>query len=414
MCMSDLKIVYAFSYRDANAVIVNFLKNKMVTELTAAGISVARIEMARTKLQVEDLLDTGEFHLLIVKEQLGEDKISSGSIKGWSQRYPDLQVILCVGNDKKGGEKLNRLLNAAPFYYDALYENDLTGDNVAKLLKSSRSKEDAICYYGLEQRVEEDVKMQSPLEDEMYTERSEEVTKQDDKIKDEVESSSASVNDKADVSAEELEAVISGFDTVDVEMFEENSADVESSTDDEVGVINKDQEVNFDYSDMFSGNDLFGDFYKEKEVSLEEEILSDGEDVVVVDVIKEDRNKQTTSEEEKMDREIGGAIKTEALDILPEYGKVLKVFDSNTMLVELSPIPSLFDRETLEDYKMFFIVKGTKGSFVNGKYKVGVKGFEGYAGSMLGKQTIIVETPEYNLLEHKLEGAECSIIWMEQ
>jgi len=68
----------------------------------------------------------------------------------------------------------------------------------------------------------------------------------------------------------------------------------------------------------------------------------------------------------------------------------------------------------LEDYRLLFVVKGTKGSFVNGKYKVGVKSFEGYAGSLLGRQTVIVEIPEYDLIENKVEGADCSIVCIAQ
>lgn len=414
--MSDLKVLYAFSFKDANAVIVNFLKNKMMTELTAAGMPVDRIEMVRTKQQVEDLLDKEEFHLLIVKEQLGEDKISSGSIKGWSQRYPKLQVILCVGNDKKGGEKLNRLLNTAPFYYNALYENDLTGANVAKLLVCSRSKEEAACYYGLEQRVEEaEEKKQPPLENEKYTESSEEASKQDNEMEDGLETGSASVTKEAKISAEELEAAISGFDAMDAERFGEvHSAEEKSVSDGKADVGKEEPEFKFDYEDMFSGKDLFGDLYKEKELVVEEEILTDGEDVVVVDVTPEDTNKTSPTEDEKMDRELEEVFTNDSLDILPEHGKVLKVFDNNTMLMELSPVPAFFNGKILEDYKMFFVIKGTKGRFVDGKYKVGVKSFDGYAGTLLGKQSVIVETPEYDLLEHKLEGAECNIIWMKQ
>ena len=51
---------------------------------------------------------------------------------------------------------------------------------------------------------------------------------------------------------------------------------------------------------------------------------------------------------------------------------------------------------------------------MDGKYRVGVKSFEGYAGSLLGPNTVIVEVPAYDLIENKLEGAECSIICISQ
>ena len=104
----------------------------------------------------------------------------------------------------------------------------------------------------------------------------------------------------------------------------------------------------------------------------------------------------------------------EPIEMLPESGKVLRVLDHNTMLLEMSQSPVLTQGKTLEDYKFLFVVKGTKGGFVDGKYRVGVKSFEGYAGSLLGSNTMIVEVPAYDLIENKLEGTECSIICISQ
>ena len=99
---------------------------------------------------------------------------------------------------------------------------------------------------------------------------------------------------------------------------------------------------------------------------------------------------------------------------LPEDGYVLKVIDQNTMLLELDSTPTLPAGERMEDYKMLFIVKGTKGSYVDGQYRVGVKSFEGYPAQLLGKQTVIVEVPEYDLAKEKIEKAGVSIICIKQ
>lgn len=433
--MSDLKVLYALTYKDENTVIVNYIKKKMETEMVAARLSLAKIEMVGTKQQIEDMLDAEHFDVLIVKEQLGDDKISSGSIKGWSQRYPNLKVFLSVGNDKKGGEKLLKLLSNPPYYYNALYNNDLTGDNIAKLLASPRTKEEAICYYGLEKRMEEEkakeeasaaavIKEEVKAEEKVVEPQVVEVP-----VKEEpVEVVAAPVQTEPEVTAQELEDMVSGFD--DMEM--EKMLDEVLQERNEEPVFTKPEEkeepetIGFNFDTMFSEKDLFGSSVKEPEMVVEElleeeeiqeivEEVSVTEDALIEEVEKpvfEECKKQT--EEPKVIKGLEDVFVTKTEDVLPENGKVLKVFDHNTMLMELSPAPCFVSGKSMEDYKMFFVVKGTRGGFVGGKYKVGVKSFEGYAGSLLGKQTVIVEVPEYDLVANNLNDAECSIICIEQ
>ena len=396
--MNDLKILYAFGFKDEHAMIVGYLKTKMVTELSAASLSVSRIEAVRTKQEIEDMMNEDDFNLLIVKEQLDEDKISSGAIKSWTQRYPELKVILCVGNDKRGGEKLNRLLRTAPFYYDALYENDLTGSNVAKLLACSRSKEEAIHYYGLEERIEAEEEKQKPI------------------IVDEGKAAPPVAG--REVSPQELEDVISGFDAVEIEKTgKENSKEdlsqERSACEEKREVAEETSKFIFDYSEMFSRNDLFGDSYMKKDLREEEEIMAAVEDAVVVDVKSAD-SPNAVQEERKMHNRREDTFLNKPVDVFPEMGRVLKVLDSNTMLMELSTEPEFLSDKNMEDYKMFFVIRGTRGNFVDGKYKVGVKSFEGYAGRLIDNRMVLVETPGYDLIDNKLENEECSIICIEQ
>lgn len=408
--MNDLKILYAFGFKDEHAMIVGYLKTKMVTELSAAGLSVSRIEAVRTKQEVEDMMNEGDFNLLIVKEQLDEDKISSGAIKSWTQRYPNLKVILCVGNDKRGGEKLNRLLRTAPFYYNALYENDLTGSNVAKLLACSRSKDEAVHYYGLEDRVEAEGDNQTPKIVEAGKEEKE--TRSTDKH------AEAPVISDSEVSPQELEAVISGFDAVETEETGKEDIKEDMSEEKKGGDANRDVEEEtskfmFDYSEMFSGNALFGTSYQEKGMRTQEEIMAAAEEVVVVDT-KEDDSLKAVQEETRKSNTMDDVLLHKPVDVLPEIGKVLKVLDSNTMLMELSTESGFLSEKSMEDYKMFFVIRGTRGTFVDGKYKVGVKSFEGYAGRLIDKRMVLVETPGYDLIENRLENEECSIICIAQ
>ena len=401
--MNDLRIVYAFGYVDECAMVVDFLRSKMVAELTAIGKTVSRIEIVPTKLAVEELLDTGDFNLLIVREELQDERISSGSLKSWSQKYPNLPVILYVRNEKKGGEKLKRLLNTAPFYYNVLYENDLTGSNVMKLIKTSRTREEAICYYGLEQRMEK--------EDECLAAEAEKT----DVVEETVGATENPVIPaEEDSLLEDLEETICEFDVLESDVIDANESDsrgvAETNT---VEVKPEEPGISFDYEGMFSGNELFGEKNAEVEEMIEEEPLLKEVEIVVAEDPAENHKSELDDNGIKMKEQ-------EYLDVientctLPENGKILRVLDRNTMLMELSQPPIFEAGKTLEDYKLLFVVKGTKGSFVNGKYKVGVKSFEGYAGSLLGRQTIIVEIPEYDLVENKVEGADCSIICIAQ
>lgn len=403
--MNDLRVLYAFGYVDESAGVVAFLKNKMVAELTAAGRTVGRIETVPTKPLVEERLDTEDFNLLIVREDLGPDKISSGSLKAWSQRYPNLQVILCVGDDKKGGEKLRRLVSSAPFYYNALYENDLTGSNIEKLLVASRTKEEAICYYGLEQKMEPKVEQNLPEADD----RENKISYQQESIDlNEKKEGSIEVPD-TEVLKDELEEAISAFEAMETEVFENKDFEAKEIEEDSLKV----KEVSFDYEEMFSGDKLFGSSYKESKESDEEKILPDRGATSDKGTALE--NTQHLVQEDVKDLyKWEQSFTKESVEMLPESGKVLRVLDHNTMLLEMGQSPVLTQGKTLEDYKLLFVVKGTKGSFVDGKYRVGVKSFEGYAGSLLGPNTVIVEVPAYDLIENKLEGAECSIICISQ
>ena len=154
--MDGINVLYAFQYTTNISPLVGYLKNKLKKELLENGFAIGLFDTVNNKGALEELLESGKYNVLVCAEQLGEEKISSGSLKAWSQKFPDVKVILGVGKDKKGGEKLVRLINNAPFYYNAVYESDLTGEVVASLIKTGRTKEEAIVYYGLEKRLGEE------------------------------------------------------------------------------------------------------------------------------------------------------------------------------------------------------------------------------------------------------------------
>lgn len=404
--MNDFRIIYAFGYATNTASVVSFLRNKMLTEFRAIGRNVSKIEIVPTKSQVEALIETGEYNLLIVREDLNDERIGNGALKSWAQRYPDLPVILYVRGEKKGGEKLKRLVSSAPFYYNVLYENDLTGENVVKILTTPRTKEEAIMYYGLAGRMEpKEAKevLSEVKEDAALSEESIEIPNK--------EAEADSIEEKkpeVDIVMEDFDEMISEFDSLEFEVVLPEEADVTEPEKKKEVEVTKESEEATDYEELFSSNELFG-FSKKEEEKVMEAVLMVPEDKNVEEKVL--NNEDKSMEEHIKIIEVNTPFcETECSNVLPESGRVLRVLDHHMMLLELHKEFALEPGRFLEDYKMLFIVKGTKGSFVNGKYKVGVKSFEGYAGSLLGKQMLIVEVPEYDLFEQKLEGSECSII----
>ena len=101
-------------------------------------------------------------------------------------------------------------------------------------------------------------------------------------------------------------------------------------------------------------------------------------------------------------------------DNYPENGVIRKVVDYNTMIFEFHGSLTIAPDKSLEDYKIVFFIKGMKGNFVNGRYKVGIRSFDGYPAKMLGINTLIVEVPEYDLIKNGAEMQECTIIFSEQ
>ena len=423
--MKEVNVLYAFTYKDQNTAIVSYIKKKMETELSSAGVTVLSIETVKSKDQIEEKLDTGKYNVLICKEQLGEEKISSGSLKVWGNRYPEVAVILNVSNDKKGGEKLVKFLSSTPSYYNVLYDNDLTGENVAKLLNYPRTKEEAIVYYGLENRLTEQPKASGTVMEVKSIpvtamEREEEGNKENFPEEEVIE----------EITKEEFDKVVSGFEAVDFDekVFGNGAKEKPEILDADTNTLEDENGKEVDFATMFDGKDLFEEVEKEHETNIKvmnedrkKEVQKHGDNPV------EDKETPTPMKAKKVGEKSSTANQNDIGDndmdftvrqmdgiTFPDTANVLKVFDQNTMLVKLLCAPVLPKDKTMEDYKLLFVVKGTRGGFVNGKYRVGVKSFEGYPGKPIGKQTVIVEVPEYDLIENALEGAYCSLIFLEQ
>lgn len=385
--MDGINVLYAFQYTASNGNLVDYLKNKLKKELLESGFGIGLFDTTNNKELVEEQLETGKYNVLVCAEQLGEEKISSASLKAWSQKYPDLKVILGVGKEKKGGEKLLRLLTSAPFYYDAVYEGDLTGDVIASLIKKSRTREEAISYYGLETRIGD--------------------TKKEEKVTSSIEEKAPEKIVEAEViTEEEFEKEVAKFGELD---FDEKVLQVEEEK--------KETEASFDYGAMFGGMSE-----KAKENPLFEEDNEDSDFIKGLTELEKRVDEKIQAEkggmkvEEKLADGLLKAVQTipQKGVVLPEAGTVLKIFDHNTMLFNLDQELILPFGEDVEDYKIFFVVKGTKGGYVNGKYKVGVKSFEGYPGSLLGKSALMVEVPEFDLIQNQMNQKACSVLFIKQ
>lgn len=74
--------------------------------------------------------------------------ISVSKIRRWTGNYPDMEIILVISPDKKGGVKLQKLFDEG--YYNALYSTDLNCRNIVSIMRYGRNPEIVYSYYGLD------------------------------------------------------------------------------------------------------------------------------------------------------------------------------------------------------------------------------------------------------------------------
>lgn len=144
---------------------------------------VAKLDVLHSIEEIDAAVKANAYDVIVISEKLGNRHIGSGSAKNWIATQPELKIMIIIGSDRKGGNKLAGLFKNG--YYNSIYQSDFkTGEIIADLITKGRTKEEAFEYYGLEnneelmkqmqkeeaqQAAQEDIKEPAGVEDMLET-----------------------------------------------------------------------------------------------------------------------------------------------------------------------------------------------------------------------------------------------------
>ena len=86
-----------------------------------------------------------DYKVSIAVDTLGKDTMYVPYLQGVQKMDPQLKVIVVVPNERKGSSAMGELIDLGVF--NALYQNDLNGENLYKLIVAPRDIADAALYY---------------------------------------------------------------------------------------------------------------------------------------------------------------------------------------------------------------------------------------------------------------------------
>lgn len=148
--MKSLNFLFAIKDISGDVRFVQSLKERLVTGIDAQGYcQVGHFDFAFTKDSLVEKMKSNVYDVVLCNEELGADKIGIGSLRSWKEEFPNIRVILLVGNARKGNIKLIQLIQKLE-YTDVLYMGDMNGKSICDLLENPRSVKDAVYYYGIE------------------------------------------------------------------------------------------------------------------------------------------------------------------------------------------------------------------------------------------------------------------------
>lgn len=110
--------------------------------------------------EIDSLVQTKRYDVLICDEEIGSSTIGSGSIRSWKKMHPFLKVILLMEDNKRGGVKVRKLFEDGE--YNGLFKNDFRFPNLVPLVLDNgdgtygRSASAAAEYYGIVDEKETD------------------------------------------------------------------------------------------------------------------------------------------------------------------------------------------------------------------------------------------------------------------
>jgi len=435
------------------------VKEMMCKELTQEGIEFGLFDLYKSLDEVTEAVKSNKYDVVICMEELSGTSVGRGSISGWYRVNPNLNVILLVNIEKKSGKKLRNLFELIN-YYNALYTNELTGANLAVLLRQPRSKENAYIYYGLDKpsaaegvvdaaslgeqkepavMKEEVPEVQAePAEAEVGKERSfeealtsmnrifetmenkEEEMQEDVKAKMPVEEvhndffSFAGSTQESVIEHVKVEETVSDMVTEAEPVLEELPGNAFFSREQTVEEENVVPQPSFTYEERPVKKDEAYYQRKREDEVLGEQILREfgGPDVRKETVVETDMYVPAVHGKKEQ-----GKMRENRNGVIHVKGSVEEVMDENLLMVELSQEINLGEGMEITDYKITLLVNtGLSGYMENGKYKSPRIVVNGYGSCVLDDYTMIVEVVDKDLfcLEDQISGKACNVIFAKQ
>lgn len=110
--------------------------------------SLGEVYVAYSKEEIDATLSSKKIDVLVCSDELGEDKIGTGSLKKWMATYMDLRIVLMLDDSKLYGSKFWALLGMK--YYDMMFNSEFrdTG-NLYRILSRRRTLVDIGVKYSL-------------------------------------------------------------------------------------------------------------------------------------------------------------------------------------------------------------------------------------------------------------------------
>lgn len=376
----------------------------------------------------------------------GEDNVGYGTVKEWTAMPGVHRVILLVQpgdkpqlGEKDGketfiaGRKLVELFRRG--YYDGLFYNDLTVDQIVRLSSAGRTENEAKAYYGITDRMLEILLLGSGAKETGAGGSEEKKSLLGGLFGGKKKSEETMGETNTSGSAEEKE-MLSASTAVRIENPPQSNKAIKDSREKQVNKVEKkrmEKEEKQASGEVFkallaSGTDAV--FEEEEAAGVKEEIPDgfvftkpqDNEDGY-------DRpNVPYTGTEDTMEH-MDSLFHKEGIDdpifeqkasentepvmgesggLVNRMGKISSCLNGGTLLaVDLSNLPADSDVAT---YGVTVLIKGTEeGRVVNGRWQSSFVAFNGYCVKAIMQRTLLIEVPDSEVQGMNLSGKSCMV-----
>lgn len=420
--MKSLNFLLAVKKKNSDERALRTLKDKMVAEINAQGkFLVGRFDFVFDRNKLNEHIASGTYDVVLCKEILGTENIGVGSIRSWAEEMPQVKIILLVGNERKGNIKLIHLIQRVK-YTNALYDEDLNGENVVRLVEEGRSLEEAVIYYGIENS--EEIKQMGIVKGTDKDSDIQEVQKEEPKREER-----ASVIEE--FVPEELEDAIEAFSDFDEfyedegekeeakeleEFFAEKEMAFDFGKQENVEKPGTEENVSFDFLNTAPENKV--------ETPAEENMVKEAETAASQETPWNVSWQQASEEEDENEIKMetvpswevsvagGLMVGTVKEEIVAARGYITKVVDYDSVLLEFDNGKEIAGLD-MQAYRLMVRIKsGRRGGFENGRYRSANVSLEAYVEYMAGRQTAMLAVMDFDcdLNREVLENKKCDVI----